>query len=182
MKIVYKLYRVPAAFLAAGWPFIVHAAKVPTHLDHYPWYPNVAETVDFFLVHKSRALCIVSLVMFLLLAVNIIYMAQDASVRRLFPEFGKKGKIKVVYAGVGIFIIGVVMSSVNSPYPGAVWHGMVEQYESLPVVVSYFIIFLFTAVCFRTKEDCDFVRRSLMAGTAAQCLVGISQLCGYDSL
>ena len=180
MKIVYKLYRVPAAFLAAGWPFIVHAAKVPTHLDHYPWYPNVAETVDFFLVHKSRALCIVSLVMFLLLAVNIIYMAQDASVRRLFPEFGKKGKIKVVYAGVGIFIIGAVVSSLRSPFPGAVWHGMVEQYENLPVVVSYFIIFLFTAVCFRTKEDCDFVRRAMLAGTAAQCLVGISQLCGYD--
>lgn len=190
METAYKFYRFPAAFLAAGWPFIVHAARVSTHLDQYPWYPDVTETVDFFLVYKSRALCIISLIMLFLLIVRIISALKTATENGGYAGFGWKEDLEkrredrrvkwIAFVTFAIFIAGVLLSSLRSSFIHTVWSGMTEQYEGLPVILSYLIIFIFCVTSFRKKEDFVFLRRAILIGTALQCLIGIGQMLGYD--
>ena len=128
--------------------------------------------------------------MLLLLIVRMISALKTASENDGHARFGWQGSSekrrenrqirRIALGTIAIFIAGVLLSSLRSSFIHTVWSGMTEQYEGLPVILSYLIIFTFCVTNFRKKEDFVFLRRAILIGVALQCLIGIGQMCGYD--
>ena len=180
-----KLFRLPAAFLAAGWPFIVRAAALPTHLEQYPWFPDVSTTTDFFLHYRRYALYATAALMLAMLIAGLLADRNALiSVRKRAGRNVRRsaGINKGINAGLVIFAAGALLSSLLSPYRSVVWNGISEHYEGLAALLSYAVIFAFTAFFFRKEEEKAFLIKALLIGAALQCLIGLLQITGNDIL
>ena len=174
-KTAYILLRLPAVILAVFWPLLVHAVQVSTHLEGYPWYPDTARTIDYFMYIRSRALLLIAGLMLLALIKYLVLR------RRRVPGhcFSDRRTLGIIL-GFGLFFTGMLISSLISAHHTAVWTGMSEQFESFPVLCGYLITAVYTAVFFRTGKEREFLIRLLLICAAVQCMIGMTQLFGHD--
>ena len=167
------LWQVFALILLVIWPLAVHRMEVPTRLEQYPWFPDLDKTVDYFLFFRGRFLIGLAAAMLALLCIGVFLKKWD-------PRAVFRREMLPVWVGIGLFSAGVLLSGFFSRYAKIVWAGMSEEYESLPILIAYLIIFIAAAAAFRSEKNRDFLVRCILAGAALQVLIGLGQLVGYD--
>ena len=165
-KIKENLIFLPGIVLLAVWPCAVHMDTVKTGLEDYPWYPSLVTQEDFFMHVRSLFLLFLALWMLICIAVQI---------RRYREEKKRTGQFwpLLVYEG---FAVLSALFSVNREFS---FHGIVEQYEHIGVLLAYGIVavyFYFTC----GDRGKGIFRGALLAGAAIQCVIGFTQLTGND--
>ena len=167
------IFLLPAGFLLIAWPLFVRRLTVRTYLEQYPWFPDLQTTADYFLVVRGRALLILAGMMLLFLIAGLFLKKWTPG--ELFTKEGAP-----VMIGFGVFMAGILVSGLCSRYPQTVLSGMSEQYESLPVLMAYAVIFIYTAAVSKGEREKEVLIRCLMTGAALQVIIGLLQLSGHD--
>lgn len=180
------IYEAPAAFLAAAWPCMTHAVKMPTRMEIYPWYPDVPEAYDFFMLIRSRLLVICAAAMACLLLLRfLVYGSRgtgNGDCRGTVLNTGgekRQGCHIVLLCGVFIYLLLSLISSLTGINADMALRGQIESGETWYAVASCFVIITYTAV-FSKTGDLRHAGTYILAGAFLQCVIGSTQLLGAD--
>lgn len=130
-----KIYSIPL-ILVLVIPLIVYGMLIPTGLSKYPWYSNSEEVLDVFLCCKQKAILFISGL--ILIFIIIMFVRKEI-----------QGKFWI-FIPFGIYVLLDLISSINSIYKEFSFWGTMEQFESVWVIVGYFLICFYAyLVCSR---------------------------------
>ena len=124
-----KIWQLPS-ILVLFVPLITWGTFYQNHLREFSWYVSAPEAFDLFFVGKRNAILLFGL----LNAVGIIcqFALKKVDINRL--------KLLIP---VGIYVLLVFASTLASEYPYFGFHGNVEQFESVWVILSYAACFVY---------------------------------------
>ena len=118
-----KIWQIPT-ILVLFVPLIMWGAVYENHLSQFAWYVKDAELFDVFLIGKKNAILFLGLLNAIGIACRIAFKKVDIKKLKLFIP-------------VGIYVLLVFISTLASEYSYFGFHGIVEQFESVWVILSY---------------------------------------------
>lgn len=130
-----KFYAIPL-YIVLIVPFVVYGHLGDTGLSDFPWFAANGQAFDLFLYHKRNVIILAACLILVFGAVMLI--------RKDFRESPKK--LFFLFLPLGIYVGLVFASSVGSTYRAYAWSGMMEQYESVFVVVGYVLICVYAYI------------------------------------
>ena len=162
-----KGYMIPILFSLAVIPLIVLAKQAPTHLQDYPWYPNHATTLDFFLYYKHIFIIITGIVSLVILCITFVKQKKEFRRNKVFYFL-------LAYAILCIF------STINSKYKINAVAGIPDQFESIFVLLAYCVICYYSYQYLRTEVHIRYLLRAFQISMGWLCILGIFQISGHD--
>ncbi len=149
------------------WPCVVHIEEMNTGLSAQPWFPQLSVQRDLFL--KARGKILIFLAVFMLLVVCDRIIVQKKKLLR---------KAILIFTGLlALLDIFSVISSVNLECSLS---GAYEQYETLWVLLSYLMVFLYFADIMREKYAEKIFLCCILAGSLLQGILGLTQFLHRD--
>lgn len=158
---------VPVMALFALLPFVVRMKLVDTGLEKYSWYPNEGYRGDFFMYYRS--------IVFLILVVSMMILLVDKFLLR--QEQRKNWK---KFLPLAAYLLLAALSAFFSLYRETAVYGMMEQYETIWVLLGYGITVYFCYVNISSMEEVRLVLLSFGAGMLLECVIGIAQSVRLD--
>ena len=143
-----------------------HRQELPW-LGDCAWYPAQTEVMDYFAWIRSRLLLFLAVWMLLVLFDRVVIRSEKKLVWKPF----------LFLAGAAIL---AVLSHVLSPWPEVVRTGMLEQYETLWVLLAYGVTAFYFAQMVQGEREIRILLAALLAGAAVQCVLGLFQMAGLD--
>lgn len=125
---------------------------------------------DFFVKNKANSVIFLSLVGLIL--VMIEHLSNN------FKEF-KKDKIYIV---LGIFTLGILISTILSPYKEIVFWGYPDRWEGLWINLAYIGILIYIINAIKSERDIDILMFFLFTGSIIMGVIALSQVIGKDIL
>ncbi len=161
------LYFIPVILLLTVVPLIVRMYSFKSGLAQFDWSPASDETLDFFLYYKSLAITVIAAAMSIILAVRY---------------FMKKKEFKFCYEMIPIIIYAALtfLSSIFSQYRYFSFHGAVEVFETVWVLLGYCVIAFYAYQLIDTFEDLDCIMKWMTVGVALMLVIGMLQVTGRD--
>ncbi len=161
------LYFIPVILLLTVVPLIVRMYSFKSGLAQFDWSPASDETLDFFLYYKSLAITVIAAAMSIILAVRY---------------FMKKKEFKFCYEMIPIIIYAALtfLSSIFSQYRYFSFHGAVEVFETVWVLLGYCVIAFYAYQLIDTFEDLDCIMKWMTVGVALMLVIGMLQVIGRD--
>ena len=156
------LYFIPVILLLTVVPLIVRMYSFKSGLAQFDWSPASDETLDFFLYYKSLAITVIAAAMSIILAVRY---------------FMKKKEFKFCYEMIPIIIYAALtfLSSIFSQYRYFSFHGAVEVFETVWVLLGYCVIAFYAYQLIDTFEDLDCIMKWMTVGVALMLVIGMLQ-------
>lgn len=114
-------------------PFVVYGHLGDTGLSDFAWFSAHGQALDLFLYHKRNVI--------ILAACLVLVFGAGMLIRGDFRACPKK--LCSLFLPFGIYVCLAVVSSAASPHRAYAWCGMMEQYESIFVVMGYFLICIY---------------------------------------
>ena len=161
------LQLLPIIIAVAIIPLIVLMKDVPTKLCDYDWYSADPSRMDFFLYYKSGFLMFIGAITAILL-IYFCYMHRSV-VRRSYA-----------FIFLGIYAILVILSSLISKYRSFSIAGIPSQYESMFVLLTYFILCYYSFQTVRSEQNLKSVLKALLVSCIILIPLGIGQYLGHD--
>lgn len=161
-----KLSSIPICLVTVLLPLAVHLTVEKTDFMEYPWFPNQEYWADAFLAVRSGLV--------VLLASGMAVILLCAVCRK---KIRRPGKGFLFPAALGGWFI---LSACLSRYPVYSFGGIMEQRESLWVLLGYLVIGYYSYIYVSETEDVRTVIRAVAAGAALPCLLGLTQLFQCD--
>ena len=163
-----KIWQLPI-ILVLFVPLIMWGAVYENHLSQFAWYVSDPELFDVFLMGKKNAILFLGLLNAIGIACRIAFKKVDIKKLKLFIP-------------VGIYVLLVFISTFASEYSYFGFHGIVEQFESVWVILSYAVCciyaFLISEELMHSRLFWNmFAVSSLLVG-----LIGTLQTFGIDIL
>lgn len=161
------LYFIPVILLLTVVPLIVRMYSFKSGLAQFDWSPASDETLDFFLYYKSLAITVIAAAMSIILAVRY---------------FMKKKEFKFCYEMIPVIIYAALtfLSSIFSQYRYFSFHGAVEVFETVWVLLGYCVIAFYAYQLIDTFEDLDCIMKWMTVGVALMLVIGMLQVIGRD--
>lgn len=160
-----RIYEIPL-YIVMLVPLVVYGKLVDTQLDGFPWFSDNALVLDIFLYHKQCAVICVSAVILLFIVVG--------AVRKTFAYNDLKSAFFRLLPLI-MYVMLTVISSAVSAYHKYAWRGMMEQFESVWVIIGYFLICMYAYLaCSRNV----FIVFGVLSGVIGA--IGMLQLLGAD--
>jgi len=166
-------FLLPLLIILCVIPLVVRIYIFDTGLIDYPWYAGNGISLDFFLYYKGILLVITAIVMFCIWF-NDIYRNYKKK-KAIFRIREEKWCIPLL-----IFMGFALLSTLFSKYPYFGFHGIIEQHESIWVILSYGIILMYTCYFVRTREDINVIKNGIAVLLIIMGILGLGQLVGYD--
>ena len=162
-----KIYLIPIILLLGYIPLIMRYAEYDIGLSVAPWGYESTE-YDFYLIWKMRSILIVSAVMLVLLVMKL--RKEKLSLRRIPIEF----TILTAYS------VLVFLSGVFSPWRKYAFTGSFEMFRTVPVVMAYVLMYIYTYFTVKTKGQLLFIAKWTMPGIFVMGLIGTLQTFGFS--
>lgn len=115
-------------------PLVVYGELVGTGLSAYPWYGGGELMLDVFLYHKQKVLLTAAGLCLVFLAILCF---------RKYVQFKA-----AVFLPFALYVLLALVSSLFSSYKEYAFKGAMEQYESIGVILGYFIICLYANLAY----------------------------------
>ncbi|MBO4374586.1 MAG: O-antigen ligase family protein [Lachnospiraceae bacterium] len=164
-----KAAHILIAFVLGYIPLIVRLHVFSPHLESFDWfYSEPIQSADFFLYHKSVLIAASGVIMLVWLIVRTVFLKD----RDLLKE---KLLIPVM-----VYAAFVLISGIASPYRSFAFSGVCEDFETVIVVLSYVVIFIFSYCFIKDESDLSRVLKVSFPGVAIMHLLALSQLAGAD--
>lgn len=156
-------------------PLLVRYAEVPIGAEEQVLLRNMSGESffpDLFSYQKSMLfLCGV----FLLIAFLLVRQLAEA----VMPKWREALKNPAVIASL-VYLLTAVLSSVFSPYPHVVTHGATERYESIFILIGYFIVMGTVYDFAKSRFHARLILYSLSFSAAVIGLIGTFQYLNMD--
>lgn len=155
----------PVVFAVAFIPLVVRFFIVQTGLSEYSWYSTQTQEGDIFMAAKQAAMFVLDA----LLILGILQLALKNQLPRL-----KAFLLLAVYALMIILSTFVSVSQYHS------LNGFPGMMESVAVLLGYCGICYYTYGVIKTEQHLKIVMFSLFISVAILCLLGVTQMFGFD--
>lgn len=160
---------IPAILLCGILPFIVRLHMEDIDLWKFSWFPNQSQWGDFFLYGKMQ--------LFLVISVGAAVVLLDSFlVKNDKISFAKSWFLLVAY---GVLCL---LSAILSEYKGISFHGGIEQYESVWVLLGYCVICCYGFYIAKKKVNMEVISVVLVVVCILLGILGVSQLLHKDIL
>lgn len=163
-----KIYLFPIIFVLSILPFITRYYEYNTGLSIYNWYSAEDKFYDIFLYYKHVFIIIIASFMLIILVYN--------------HTFIKKFKFNKSFYPLLIYSILAILSSLLSKYTKYSLSGIFEQFESLFVILGYFIIAYYSFTFIENFEDITYIFKYLKISILILSLLGLTQIIGHNFL
>lgn len=134
------IYAIPL-FLVMVIPLVVYGVLVESKLNQFPWFSDNGEILDLFLFYKKNTIIIVSCIIILFIFIMICQKGRKLGTRNLKHTL-------LLFLPFGLYVLLTILSSIFSPLQMYVWKGIMEQFESVWVIIGYFFICLYGYLAF----------------------------------
>lgn len=164
-----NLYLVPLILLLTVVPLIVYMYVFHTNLSQFSWSTPSDSGMDFFLYYKSVAITVISAVMCIIL---------------FFRYKFKKREFRICYEFIPVLLYALFtfLSSLFSEYRYFSFHGAVEMFETVWVLLGYCVIAFYAYQFVSTFEDVDRIMLWLTVGLGVMLVIGVMQALGHDPI
>lgn len=157
----------PIIFVMSVLPFIVRLKEYDTHLSEFSWFTYTDTYDDFFLYYKQMFFTSAIFIM----AAIIIY--------RLYSD-----KRKIIHSRIliplAVYAFLAFLSSVFSKYRSFSFRGIHEQFESVFVLLGYFIVVYYCLQVIKTEEDVRTIVNCFVVSVLVMSILGLTQYIGKD--
>ena len=161
-------------FMASVIPLIVKYAEVPLGKDHNEYIASSQNAMDVFSYFKS---------IYILIGCGILLLCLFEYVfsKRLKSFINWTGFLKSPFSiAFIIFLLAIIVSSLGSAYEYTVIHGILERYESVFILLGYFVIFSSVVLFTRSEFQCRFLIYGIMFSCTIIGLIGAFQFFKMD--
>ena len=158
----------PVALLLAVMPFVIRATQHFLSGDLYRLF-LVNRKTEIFSQYRARFLWIMAAVMLVLLLVCC---------KKLFAGIDRLGWF--YFAACGVFLLCLVLSTLFSDHRDTALWGMYDRAEGMVTQICYLILFLYTALSYRSAQDLKLLMAAMGILIAINAVMGISQFAGHD--
>lgn len=161
------------AFLIGYYPLLMRTIVFRTGLTDFEWFAaSLEQQVDVFLFVKSIALCVVGA---LLVGILFYWMITN---EKMFTTMQK------AFIFLGVAALMTIIAAFATPYHFLVAHGVFENFESVFVILTYFLICFVLCLYLSQTDDIarDFIFTARLAapGYLILLLIGYFQVQGMD--
>ena len=175
---------IPILMIVIFVPIAVRALKVETYLADYIWYSKATTTMDIFLKIKSILFLIFCTLM-------ILYIEYSVFVTYLEDKKNKLEKSKhpltsnllideKCFIPLALYMLLVVVSTIASKYSRIAFRGMVEQFETMWILLGYGMVVFYTYLFLSTTKQLQILVNTIIIMTTIVVSIGFSQLIGHD--
>ncbi|MDR1000414.1 MAG: O-antigen ligase family protein [Clostridiales bacterium] len=183
-----KVMALTLTALAAVVPIFVRYVQLPYGPDMQSYITRAEYHADIFSYYKSIILLVgAGLLLYCMLDTAVVHIASmpQPTLVGNFKALLKSAAWKRItgqpfFIAMVILLLGIVGSSLYSSYRYTVTHGIYDRYESVFVMLAYFVIFFSAGLVVKRP----FVFRMMLWGLLFSCLiisiVGALQLFGVD--
>lgn len=173
---------VPILMIVLLVPIAVRALKVETYLADYIWYSKATTTMDIFLRIKSILFLIFCSLMILYIGHQLfLTYYKNRSKNLKSSKMSKHTNIsEKCFIPLGLYMILIVISAIVSKHSQIVLHGMVEQFESVWVLLGYGLVVFYTYLFLSTTKQLQIIVNTVIIMITTVVSIGLSQLIGHD--
>ena len=166
---------IPVILVLGYIPILMRTLSFSTFLDEFEWVSESNSTqVDVFLKIKAIALVVVAAVMLLIM---LIWFFNGK--RNVFKRMKS-----VPFYLIGVAVIFVILSGIFASNKPLLLLGGFENFESIFVTLSYFIVMIYAFILFSQSDsvyrDMQFVYRASLPGFLIISVIGLFQVFGLD--
>lgn len=156
----------PIVFIIAILPLVMRYHTYDTRLSQYAWFSSEGTNQDLFLYYKQVLFVIVSSIMMLAVCSYL---------------YNRKGKVKLpfIFIPLGVYALLAFLSTIFSKNPIFGWLGMMDQFESVFVLLGYCVTVVYIFL-FIQEEDIDKIFQGLLFGLLVMNIIGLSQRIDKD--
>ncbi|MDD3193117.1 MAG: O-antigen ligase family protein [Oscillospiraceae bacterium] len=158
----------PVALLLAIMPFVLRATQHILNRDLYQLFLTDQKT-EIFSQYRARFLWVAAAVMLVLLLL---------ACKKLFSGMDRLGWFYL--AACGVFFLFLILSALLSAHPDTAIWGSYDRAEGVITQVCYLILFLYTALAYRSTQDLKLLLAAFGVLIAVNAVMGISQFLGQD--
>ncbi len=177
-KIWNTIKELPGILLIVVWPFVMRRISVRSRLDKEAFYPDAPYINDIFLVSRGHVLLILAGLMVLIMICERSIFLYDKE-----KTAHKRGSVRnwgIIVILLAAYVILTVLSSGLSQHPDAAFFGVADSFETVPVIIGYLIILIYSIFClreegWRERAAVCFIFTATLLG-----FLGISQMTGHD--
>lgn len=158
----------PVALLMAVTPVVVRATQHFLSGDLYRLFLTNQKT-EIFSQYRARFLWMMAAIMLILLLVFC---------KKLFSGIDRLGWL--YFVACGVFLLCLLLSTLLSNHRDTALWGMYDRAEGMMTQISYLILFLYTALSYRSAQDLKLIMVAMGVLIAVNSIMGISQFAGHD--
>lgn len=183
---------VPILMIILFVPIAVHALKVETYLADYIWYSKATTTMDIFLKIKSILFLLFCILMIVYIGYQLFVTYQkDKRNKSYQPHNSNQFNYTLVGASklfldekcfipFGFYMLLIVVSTIASKHSQIALRGMVEQFETMWVLLGYGLIVFYTYLFLSTIKQFQVIVNTVIIMITIVVTIGFTQFIGHD--
>lgn len=173
-------------------PIAVRALKVETYLSDYIWYSKATTTMDIFLKIKSILFLLFCSLMILFIGYQLfVTYEKDKRNKSYQPHKSNQFNYTLVGASklfldekcfipLGLYMLLIVVSTIASKHSQIALRGMVEQFETMWVLLGYGLIVFYTYLFLSTIKQLQVIVNTVIVMITIVISIGFTQFIGHD--
>lgn len=159
---------VPIIIVLALVPLIVRLKIITFPTENLNWYPDLSTSLgDLFVYYKSKLIIFAGIISVCIIMYQIL--------NKNF-KFNHYKSFYLLYTYIGFVILSYMFTS-NLFFSTT---GYIEHYENVFVLISYVLIFMYTAISLKTEKEFKTLIYFWIGSIAILFLIGLSQFLGAD--
>lgn len=172
---------IPSFVTACIIPLIVQLVVLDCGLSVYDWFSANDTEADFFLVGKMVVTIITALVMLVIILIHTIkcMILKDSGILHTY-SLTKDACNRNIYISLGIYVLLAVISACMAKGRSSIITGGYAQHETILVIISYGIIFLYTCSVIDNQYDIYAFVRVFICGALVMAVIGVFQYSEMD--
>lgn len=183
---------VPILMIILFVPIAVRALNVETYLADYIWYSKATTTIDIFLKIKSILFLLFCSLMILFIGYQLFVTYQKDKRNKSYQPH-KSNQFNYTLAGanklfidekcfmpLGLYMILIVISTIASKHSQIALRGMVEQFETMWVLLGYGLIVFYTYLFLSTIKQLQVIVNTVIIMITIVVSIGFTQFIGHD--
>lgn len=183
---------VPILMIILFVPIAVRALNVETYLADYIWYSKATTTMDIFLKIKSILFLLFCSLMILYIGYQLFVTYQNYKRNKSYQPH-KSNQFNYTQAGasklfidekcfipLGLYMLLIVASAIASKHSQIALRGMVEQFETMWVLLGYGLVVFYTYLFLSTIKKLQVIVNTGIIMITIVVFIGFTQFIGHD--
>lgn len=183
---------VPILMIILFVPIAVRALNVETYLADYIWYSKATTTMDIFLKIKSILFLLFCSLMILYIGYQLFVTYQNYKRNKSYQPH-KSNQFNYTQAGasklfidekcfipLGLYMLLIVASTIVSKHSQIALRGMVEQFETMWVLLGYGLVVFYTYLFLSTIKKLQVIVNTGIIMITIVVFIGFTQFIGHD--
>ncbi len=183
---------VPIFMIILFVPIAVRALNVETYLADYIWYSKATTTMDIFLKIKSILFLLFCILMIVYIGYQLFVTYQKDKRNKSYQPHNSNqfnytlaGASKLFidekcFIPLGLYMFLIVVSTIASKHSQIALRGMVEQFETMWVLLGYGLIVFYTYLFLSTIKQLQVIVNTVIIMITIVVSIGFTQFIGHD--